>query len=68
MNDQPYKVCRTPEKRRHPYMKKSWWKDVSNFWWRSGMYKQEFIDKMDDFASQVSSIESGCYFKIIPNE
>lgn len=63
-----YKSSQTSEKRRHPYMRKSWWKNPANFYWRRDIYKKEFAEKMDAFAERVAQMETGCYFKLIPDE
>ncbi|NRA93020.1 MAG: hypothetical protein HRU26_10135 [Psychroserpens sp.] len=60
----------TPEGDRHPYLKKSWWLDESNYWWRNPRinYSQEFIEKQEAFARAVKSLSNGCYLRLIPDE
>ena len=67
MIQQKYKGITTPEKRRPPYLKKAWWRNPTNFWWRDGFHNKEFVVRMDKFAADVASLDVGCYLKIIPD-
>ena len=61
----------TPEKDRHPYLKKSWYDDDSNFYWRDGgllQHSQKFIDKMEAFVLEVRALEGGCFLRLISDE
>ena len=48
-------------------MKKSWYRNPTNFWWRNGWYSKKFVDQMDRFAADVASLDVGCFLKIIPD-
>ena len=65
-----YRKIETPEGDRHPYLKKSWWADEANYWWRNpGInYSPEFIQKQEEFAAAVRSLSGGCYLRLIPDE
>lgn len=68
-----FKKINTPEKDRDPYLKKSWWKNESNYYWRctpgrSINYSQEFIDKMEVMVAAVKSLDGGCFLRLIPDE
>lgn len=67
MPEQKYKGISTPDRLRPLYLRKSWYKDPNNFWWRDGFQKQELVDRMNEFAENVAKLESGCLLKIIPD-
>ena len=67
MIEQKYKGILTVEKRRAPYLKKAWYRNPTNFYWRDGRHNEKFVEKMDKFAADVASLDVGCYLKIIPD-
>lgn len=59
----------TPEGDRHPYLKKSFWKNPNNHYWKNPAinYNPEFIESMESFVERVQELDGGCFLRLIPD-